>query len=67
MPKGRRAITGEPFGDVLRIRLSDEQRQQLDAAALAAGKATSTWARDELLRLAEQQQPKKPAKKRPKA
>ncbi|MDZ4687552.1 MAG: hypothetical protein SH850_20975 [Planctomycetaceae bacterium] len=44
--------------------MSDEQRTILDAATLAASKATSTWARDEPLRIAAEQQPEKPARKK---
>ena len=38
--------------NVLRIRLTDDERRQLDAAA---GDSTSTWARDVLLRAAKRQ------------
>ena len=38
--------------NVLRIRLTDDERKQLDAAA---GDSTSTWARDVLLRAAKRQ------------
>lgn len=50
---GRKAISGEPKTDTpLRIRLTDEERSRLDAAAELAGKPTSAWARDALLALA---------------
>jgi hypothetical protein len=38
---------------IWRIRLTLAQRRQLDAAAQANGKDTSTWGREELLRHAE--------------
>ena len=38
--------------NVLRIRLTDDERKQLDATA---GDSTSTWARDVLLRAAKRQ------------
>ncbi|MDZ4689544.1 MAG: hypothetical protein SH850_31085 [Planctomycetaceae bacterium] len=42
--------------------LTDDEHADFVAAAARAGKPTSTWARDELLRLAAEQQPaKKPA------
>jgi hypothetical protein len=46
--------------NVLRIRLSDKERQELDQAAKSVGLETSTWARYELIDFA-----KKLAKKRP--
>jgi hypothetical protein len=39
-------------GNVLRIRLSQEEREALDETARAANLETSTWARSELLGLA---------------
>ena len=42
----------ERMENVLRIRLTQEDRQSLDEAALANGQETSTWARDALLSLA---------------
>ncbi|WP_390625422.1 plasmid mobilization protein [Paludisphaera soli] len=40
-------MSGERKSDrPLRIRLTDEERAKLDAAAKAAGSPTSTWARD---------------------
>lgn len=48
-PKGP---TGNARGNVLRIRLTDEERQLLDAAASEVTLDTSTWARSELLALA---------------
>jgi hypothetical protein len=37
--------------NVLRIRLTKAERQQLDAMARSAGEDTSTWARHQLLAL----------------
>ena len=45
-PKGPEELRRK---NVLRIRLTDDERKQLDAAA---GDSTSTWARDVLLRAA---------------
>ena len=42
----------ERKADELRIRLTEEDRRTLDAAAQKAGIETSTWARTELLRIA---------------
>jgi hypothetical protein len=47
-PKGP---TGTARGNVLRIRLTDEERAMLDEAAAAVTLDTSTWARSELLAL----------------
>lgn len=50
---GRKAISWERKSDKpLRIRLTDDERASLDKAAGAAGKATSAWARDVLLKAA---------------
>jgi uncharacterized protein (DUF1778 family) len=47
---GRKAISGTRKTDrPLRVRLTDEERTILDRAARAAGKPTSTWARDVLI------------------
>jgi hypothetical protein len=43
---------GEARSDVLRIRLTEEERAQLDRAAAERFLETSTWARSELLSLA---------------
>jgi hypothetical protein len=43
---------GESRGNVLRIRLTDDERAQLDQAAAARSLETSTWARSELIALA---------------
>lgn len=44
---GRKAISGEPKTDrPLRIRLTDDERSQIDTAAGLAGKTTSAWVRD---------------------
>ncbi len=43
---------GESRGNVLRIRLTEEERAALDKAAEAKTLDTSTWARSELLSLA---------------
>jgi len=40
---------GEARGNVLRIRLTEEERQVLDDAARGKGLETSSWARSELL------------------
>lgn len=48
-PKGP---TGNARDNVLRIRLTDEERQLLDEAAAAVTLDTSTWARSELIALA---------------
>ncbi len=65
MPKGRPSLSGQPKQEVLQIRLTAGERSRLDNAAGAVGKVTSTWARDELLRLADAASTaKKPAKKR---
>jgi uncharacterized protein (DUF1778 family) len=42
----------ERKANVLRIRLTKEDRQALDRAASSQGQETSTWARDALLKLA---------------
>jgi hypothetical protein len=42
----------EARGNVLRIRLTTEERKALDAAARSRGLESSTWARMELLALA---------------
>jgi hypothetical protein len=55
---GRKSISGVRKSDrPLRIRLTEEERAELDAAA--GESSTSTWARDLLLREA-----RKPKKKR---
>lgn len=46
------------------IRLTESEKSMFDAAAAIAGKPTSTWARDELLRLAEEAAVAKPATKK---
>jgi hypothetical protein len=43
---------GEGRENVLRIRLTDEERQALDEAAKSKSLETSTWARMELMALA---------------
>ncbi len=43
---------GEARGNVLRIRLTEEERRLLDEAAKARVLETSTWARAELIALA---------------
>jgi hypothetical protein len=43
---------GEAKKNFLRIRLTDEEREQLDRAAREKNLETSTWARAELLGLA---------------
>lgn len=49
-PLGTEAKTDRP----LRIRLTDAERESLDSAAESAGLPTATWARDRLLKIAEQ-------------
>jgi hypothetical protein len=44
--------TSDARGNVLRIRLSEEERKALDEAAQGKTLDTSTWARAELLALA---------------
>jgi hypothetical protein len=46
--------------NVLRVRLTEKERQELDQAAMSSGLEVSTWARFELLDLA-----KRIARKRP--
>lgn len=53
---------GEVKANVLRIRLTPEQRARLDAAAQAYGEETSTWARDMLLTLSGAPRPKRQQK-----
>lgn len=43
---------GEQRQNILRIRLTDQERKQLDAAAAGKTLDTSTWARAELIELA---------------
>jgi hypothetical protein len=43
---------GEARGNVLRIRLTDDERRELDEAARDKILETSTWARAELVALA---------------
>jgi uncharacterized protein (DUF1778 family) len=51
--KGRpKKPAGEAKGNVLRIRLTDADRELLDKAAETRNLDTSTWARSELLTLA---------------
>lgn len=45
---GRKPLSGQPKADVLKIRLTVEERAAIDAAAGERG--TSTWAREVLLR-----------------
>lgn len=44
--------TGDARGNVLRIRLTEEERRALDEAARSKSLETSTWARMELMALA---------------
>ena len=64
MPKGRRALDGVAKEGRLIIRHTDSERAILDSAAFIAGKPTSTWARDELLRLAKEATTAKPSVKK---
>jgi hypothetical protein len=52
MAKKPSTRTREARGDVLRIRLTDEERRALDETAKGRSLETSTWARSELLALA---------------
>jgi len=65
MPKGRPALSGIAKQGLLQIRVTGPERSALDAAASLAGKPTSTWARDELLRLAMEAAAKPTKKKSP--
>ncbi|HUQ72560.1 MAG TPA: hypothetical protein VM165_23735 [Planctomycetaceae bacterium] len=47
----------------MQVLLTDGERARLEASATLTGKPLSTWARDELLRLADEATAKKPAKK----
>lgn len=73
MPKGRPAISGSRKFAKLDIRVTDDEKAEIDSAASKIGKPSATWARDELLRLAREingPAAKKPAKapaKKPKA
>ncbi len=53
---GRKAIAGTRKWSQLRIRLTEEERTAMDAAA--GEKGTSTWARDILLAAAKRKPPK---------
>ncbi len=47
---GRKPLSGKRKSDrPLRIRLTDEERAELDRAASKGGKPTATWARELLL------------------
>jgi len=52
MAPGRKPFSDLPKTDTLRIRLTDLERSELDAAAESLGQGTSTWARDVLLQVA---------------
>jgi uncharacterized protein (DUF1778 family) len=43
---------GQTRENVLRVRLTEDERKELDQAALISGLDTSTWVRYELLSLA---------------
>lgn len=64
-PAGRPPLSGESKEQRIVIRATDSERALLDAAAADAGKPTSTWARDELLRLASEVTAKPSVKKAP--
>ena len=51
-PAGRPPLSDSRKSDRFQIMLTTDERALLDSAATFAGKPTSTWARDELLRLA---------------
>lgn len=63
---GRKPLSDIRKFAVLTLRLTEDEREELDAAALAAGSPTSTWARDLLLAAARATPEATPAKK-PKA
>ena len=59
----------KPLGEVskshmMRVRMSESERAEIDAAASASGQTTSAWARDLLLTAARAVPSKPPAKKR---
>lgn len=54
---GRKPIAEIAKRAQLRILLTESELSQLTSAATAEGKPTSTWARDELLRLANEVKP----------
>lgn len=57
---GRKPISKDVKTDrPLRIRLTDEERAIIDAAAKVAGRATSSWSRDILLQVANKQSKRK--------
>lgn len=61
---GRKPLSDTPKSATpLRILLTEAERARIDTAATAAGKKTSTWARDVLLDAAGDARP--PAKKSP--
>jgi len=62
-PAGRPPISGDSKEERVVIRVNEAEREQLDAAAALAGKPISTWAREELLRLAAESA-KKPARRK---
>jgi uncharacterized protein (DUF1778 family) len=53
-PAGRPPLSDSTKEGRLIIRHTETERASLDAAAAMAGKPTSTWARDELLRLTQE-------------
>jgi hypothetical protein len=63
-PAGRHPLAGEAKSEPLITLLTDSERALLDAAGALAGKPTSTWARDELLRLAKEATAQEPATKK---
>jgi|GEM_PF-3442676 len=67
MPKGRPALSDVAKLSTVAIRVTSDERARMDAAAAVAGKPTSTWARDELLKLADaaENPPKKSGQKKP--
>lgn len=58
---GRPTISGEVKENTLRIRLTDDERKVLDAAAVANGKPTGTWVRELALAAAAASQDAKPS------
>lgn len=63
---GRPTISGEVKENTLRIRLTDDERKVLDAAAAANGKPTGTWVRELALAAAASQAEKLAARKKSK-
>lgn len=63
-PAGRPPLSDSRKTNRMPVMLTDSERALLDSAAAVAGKPTSTWARDELLRLATEATAAKPTTKK---